>query len=114
MHGLCPLVVGCDPCVYCTTVLAKCSISDLNLFSCFENFQNEMVGESSTPSCQAHLQLGGSWLLVLEGSSLPADHCGPEGTRQPRRPWEGAVVLRQEGWLEPLWTREAWRLSWLS
>lgn len=29
-------------------------------------------------------------------------------------PWEGAVVLRQEGWLEPLWTREAWRLSWLS
>lgn len=70
-----------------------------------------MVGERSTPSRQARLQLGASWLLVLEGSSWPAGHCGGGGTRLPRRPvsaqagpWEGVVVLRQEGWLEPPWT----------
>ena len=98
--------------MYCTAVLAKRSVSDLNLFSCFENFQTEMVAESSTSGCQAHLQLGCSWLLVLEGSSLPVDLCGCAGTRQPRRtvgswavPWEGAVVLRQEGWMEQVWTR---------
>ena len=53
----------CDPRVHCMAVLAKRSVSDLNLFSCFEDFQTEMVGESSTPGCQAHLQLGvrGCW-----------------------------------------------------
>ena len=27
-------------------------------------------------------------------------------------PWEGAVVLRQEGWTEQVWTREAWGSNW--
>ena len=27
-------------------------------------------------------------------------------------PWEGTVVLRQEGWMEQAWTREAWGSSW--